>query len=239
MRRADRLFQIVQHLRGRQLTTAAELARRLEVSPRTIYRDVADLMSNGVPIDGEAGLGYMMRDGYDLPPLMFTQDEVTALVAGARLLRAWGGAAMALGAENALDKIETVLPPDALKKAQSVHVYATMPLDLDDVARARLDAMDAHIETNERLQLAYLDKAGNATNRNVRPLGIWFWGQVWTLIAWCELRADFRMFRVDRIKEMTPAGQFEPESGQLLSDFLAIGIEQGFLEPPGLSITKP
>jgi len=230
MRRADRLFQIVQHLRGQQLTTAAELARRLEVSPRTIYRDIADLMSNGVPIDGEAGLGYVMRDGYDLPPLMFTQEEVTALVAGARLLRAWGGAAMALGAENALDKIETVLPPDALKKAQSVHVYATMPLDLDDAARARLDALNAHIEANERLRLSYLDKQGTATSRDVRPLGIWFWGQVWTLIAWCELRTDFRMFRVDRIKEMIPAGQFEPESGQLLSDFLAIGVAESVRE---------
>ena len=91
MRRADRLFQIVQYLRGGRLVTAANLAERLEVTTRTIYRDVADLMASGVPIEGEAGLGYVMRDGYDLPPLMFTNDEIVALVAGARMIKAWGG----------------------------------------------------------------------------------------------------------------------------------------------------
>jgi len=91
LRRADRLFQIVQYLRGGRLTTAASLAERLEVSERTIYRDIADLQSTGVPIDGEAGFGYVMEEGYDLPPLMFTRDEIVALVAGARLIRAWGG----------------------------------------------------------------------------------------------------------------------------------------------------
>jgi predicted DNA-binding transcriptional regulator YafY len=99
MRRADRLFQIVQHLRGGRLVTAAKLANHLEVSERTIYRDIADLQSTGVPIDGEAGVGYIMREGFDLPPLMFTRDEIVALVAGARMTRAWGGAAMARAAE--------------------------------------------------------------------------------------------------------------------------------------------
>ncbi len=220
MRRADRLFQIVQHLRGGRLTTAKDLAERLEVSPRTIYRDVADLMANGVPIDGEAGLGYMMRDGYDLPPLMFTRAEVTALVAGARLIRAWGGAAMALGAENALDKIETVLPADALEKARSVNVYAIAPDGMDDMLRARLDAIEAHVAASERLKLAYRDKSGAETARVVRPLGVWFWGQVWTLVAWCELRDDFRMFRVDRVEGMQVEGVFAAESGKMLSDFL-------------------
>lgn len=107
---ADRLFQIVQYLRGGRLVTAAMLAERLEVSERTIYRDIADLQSSGVPTDGEAGVGYLMRDGYDLPPLMFTRDEVVALVAGARLIRAWGGAGMARAAEEALTKIGSVLP---------------------------------------------------------------------------------------------------------------------------------
>ena len=110
MRRADRLFQIVQHLRGGRLVTAAQLALRLEVSPRTIYRDIADLIGSGVPVDGEAGVGYVMRAGFDLPPLMFTRDEVVALVAGARLIRAFGGAAMARASEEALVKINAVLP---------------------------------------------------------------------------------------------------------------------------------
>ena len=99
MRRADRLFQIVQYLRGGRLVTAAQLAGRLEVSERTVYRDIVDLKSTGVPIDGEAGVGYIMREGFDLPPLMFNRDEITALVAGARLVRAWGGLEMARAAE--------------------------------------------------------------------------------------------------------------------------------------------
>ena len=95
MRRADRLFQIVQKLRRGKLTTARDLAQWLEVSERTIYRDIADLMKSGLPIDGEAGLGYLMREGYDLPPLMFTEDEIVALRAGVEMVRAWGGTGMA------------------------------------------------------------------------------------------------------------------------------------------------
>jgi predicted DNA-binding transcriptional regulator YafY len=106
MRRADRLFQIVQHLRGGRLLTAGVLAERLEVSPRTIYRDIADLQGSGVPIEGEAGVGYVMASGYQMPPLMFTRDEVAALVVGARLARAFGGASTARAAEEALVKIE-------------------------------------------------------------------------------------------------------------------------------------
>ena len=112
MRRADRLFQIVQHLRGGRLVTAQMLGQRLEVSERTIYRDIADLQSTGVPIDGEAGVGYIMREGYDLPPLMFTRDEIVALVAGARMVQAFGGAAMARAAAEAL-AAELVRHPQA------------------------------------------------------------------------------------------------------------------------------
>ncbi len=110
MRRADRLFQIVQSLRGGRLVTARQLSERLEVSERTIYRDVADLVGSGVPVEGEAGVGYILRDGFDLPPLMFTRDEIVALVAGARLIRAWGGQDMARAAEEALVKITAFLP---------------------------------------------------------------------------------------------------------------------------------
>ena len=124
MRRADRLFQIVQYLRGGRLVTAAKLGETLEVSERTIYRDIADLQASGVPIDGEAGVGYVMRAGYDLPPLMFTRDEIVALVAGARLIRAWGGIAMARAAEEALVKIEAVLPDAERSRANQVQIHA-------------------------------------------------------------------------------------------------------------------
>jgi predicted DNA-binding transcriptional regulator YafY len=221
MRRADRLFQIVQHLRGGRLLTARALAERLEVSERTIYRDMADLVASGVPIDGEAGVGYLMRAGYDLPPLMFTRDEVVALVAGVRLLRAWGGAAMARAAEEALVKIEAVLPEDERARANGVQIHAFPTMALDPAARARLDLLDRAIEARTRLALGYADEAGAITQRRVRPLGLVFWGKVWTLVAWCELRQDFRMFRVDRIGRAEAEGTFRPEKGQTLRDFYA------------------
>jgi predicted DNA-binding transcriptional regulator YafY len=219
MRRADRLFQIVQHLRGGRLTTAAQLAERLEVSERTIYRDIADLIGTGVPIDGEAGVGYLMRDGFDLPPLMFTRDEITALVAGARLIRAWGGLGMAKAAEEALVKIDAVLPEPERAKAAQVQVHAFQTRALDDATRALLDDLESCIDRRKRLMISYLDLKGGQTDRPVRPLGLWFWGNVWTLVAWCELRDDFRMFRVDRIGETAETDTFKEESGKRLSDF--------------------
>ena len=218
MRRSDRLFRIVQYLRGGRLTTARKLAEKLEVSERTIYRDIADLQASGVPIDGEAGVGYLLRDGFDLPPLMFTRDEVAALVAGARLVRAWGGAAMALAAEEALVKIEAVLPPDARSRAREVQIHASSWGMTDDV-RARVDAIEAAVDARTRLAIAYIDAEGRASTRTIRPLGLWFWGKVWTLVAWCELREDFRMFRLDRIGDSAEAGRFRDERGRTLADF--------------------
>ena len=219
MRRADRLFQIVQYLRGGRLVTAAKLAERLEVSERTIYRDIADLQASGVPVDGEAGVGYVMRDGYDLPPLMFTRDEVVALVAGARLIRAWGGAAMARAAEESLVKIESVLPEGDRSRANKVEIHA-IAVEMTPRVRARIDDIERAVEARRRLKLAYTDAEARPTDRIVRPLGLWFWGKVWTLVAWCELRDDFRMFRIDRIGEMEISGApFRPERGKTLADF--------------------
>ena len=221
MRRADRLFQIVQHLRGGRLVTARQLAERLEVSDRTIYRDIADLSGSGVPIDGEAGVGYILREGFDLPPLMFTRDEIAALVAGARLIRAWGGHDMARAAEEALVKIGAVLPPDARAKAAAVQVHAFRMPVLDDDTRTRLDRIEHAVDGMQTLVLDYADAAGQVTKRPVRPLGLWFWGKVWTLVAWCDLRDDFRMFRVDRITDLTEGPVFRHERGKLLRDFYA------------------
>lgn len=219
MRRADRLFQIVQYLRGGRLITAAQLAERLEVSERTIYRDIADLQSTGVPVDGEAGVGYVMREGFDLPPLMFTNDEITALVAGARLIRAWGGMEMARAAEEALVKIDAVLPDAVRNRAQTVGIHAIAP-EMTDVLKARLDRVDRAISTRLPLEIVYTREDGAGSERVVRPLSLWFWGKVWTLIAWCELREDFRMFRLDRIVEMTEQeAPFRQERGKALQDF--------------------
>ena len=219
MRRVDRLFQIVQFLRGGRLVTARMLAERLEVSERTIYRDIADLASTGVPVEGEAGVGYIMRDGFDLPPLMFTRDEIVALTAGARMVRAWGGAAMARAAEEALVKIGAVVPDaDRARIAQTqIHAPSTA-LSGDD--RTRIDLIDKAVEGRAVLSIDYRDEQGENSRRTIRPLGLWFWGRVWTLVAWCELRDDFRSFRIDRIAAIGAAGRtFKPERGKLLADF--------------------
>ncbi|MCV2882618.1 helix-turn-helix transcriptional regulator [Actibacterium sp. XHP0104] len=221
MRRADRLFQIVQYLRGGRLLTARMLAERLEVSERTIYRDIADLIGSGVPIEGEAGVGYLMRAGYDLPPLMFTSDEIAALVAGARLIRAWGGLDMARAADMALDKIDAVIPDAARARAREVQIHAMQMGEMPDDLRARLDRLDRAVEARQRLSLDYRDAEDRHSARTVRPLGLWFWGKVWTLVAWCELRQDFRMFRLDRICDMTECGAFTPQTGRDLETFYA------------------
>ncbi len=218
MRRADRLFQIVQYLRGGRLLTARKLAETLEVSERTIYRDIADLQASGVPIDGEAGVGYVMRAGFDLPPLMFTRDEVVSLVAGARLVQAWGGAAMAHAAEEALIKIAAVLPEAEKARAAAVEIHA-MSWEMTPELRDRVDAIERAVEQRRRLTLAYVDAGGEPTERTVRPLGLLFWGKVWTLATWCELRAGFRMLRVDRVQAMSEGERFKPEPGKTLTDF--------------------
>ncbi len=221
MRRADRLFQIVQYLRGGRLLTARILAERLEVSERTIYRDIADLIGSGVPIEGEAGVGYLMRAGYDLPPLMFSRDEIVALVAGARMVRAWGGAEMAAAAEEALVKINAVLPPQYSGHADAVRIHAIAAPGLSGELRDRIDILERAADQMMRLDLTYRDAQGRETGRVVRPLGLWFWGKVWTLIAWCELREDFRMFRLDRIITLARGKRFRPERGKTLAAFFA------------------
>ncbi|KIT17033.1 helix-turn-helix transcriptional regulator [Jannaschia aquimarina] len=219
MRRADRLLRITDILRGGRLTTAQDLADRLEVSKRTIYRDVADLIANRVPIEGEAGMGYVMRQGYDLPPIMFTAEEVVALVGGARLIRAWGGGRMGRSAEAALDKIAAVLPDPEAARAGSVHIHAFRPSEQSRETADRLDGIEAATEAGCYLSFAYSDERGRPTRRTVRPLGLWFWGKVWTMVAWCELRQDFRMFRVDRMSEMNAGERFPPDPDRTIEAF--------------------
>ena len=220
MRRADRLFQIVQQLRGGRLVTAKMLAERLGVSERTIYRDIADLVATGVPVEGEAGVGYVMQKGFDLPPLMFTTDEVVALVVGARLLQAFGGADMARTSEEALVKIQAVLPEPARRRADAVPVHA-IALSTPDIVRERLDTLGALVDDEHRAVLTYRDERGLGTRRTVRPLGLVFWGRVWTLLAWCELREDFRAFRVDRIELVERGLRFKPDPARSLEAFTA------------------
>lgn len=220
MRRADRLFQLVQLVRGRRLATGAWLAGRLEVSLRTVYRDIADLQAQGVPIDGEAGVGYRMRAGFDLPPLMFTHDEAKALVACVRLAQPRLDGALADAAEAALSKVLSVLPAGARAAAESLAVYAPMA-DVGPATRERLLALRHATEARRKVQLRYLDLQGRRSDRTVRPLGCFYWDAVWTLAAWCELRQGLRNFRVDRIEALTPLDDgFRDEPGRTLADLL-------------------
>jgi len=218
MRRAERLFQLVQLIRGRRLSTARFLAERLEVSERTVYRDVADLMAQGVPIEGEAGVGYRMRAGFDLPPLMFSNDEARALVASVRLARSRLDTGLAAQAEAALSKILAVLPSAARAAAESVAVYAP-PVGPDAATRERLQVLRLATESRNRVWLRYVDLKDRVSERTVRPLGCFFWSEVWTLAAWCEAREGFRNFRVDRIERLEVRDeQFRDEPGRTLAD---------------------
>ncbi len=223
MRRADRLFQIVQLIRGRRLTTAAHLAQRLEVSERTVYRDIADLQYQGVPIEGEAGVGYRLGSGFELPPLMFTQDEAKALVASVRIAQVWQDPALAQAAEVALGKILSVLPVAARVAAQSMALYAP-PVGLEPAVQITLQTLREAVQARRKLHVCYRDVNDQTSQRTLRPLGCFYWGKVWTLAAWCESRSDFRNFRLDRIESMSrvdgPTGEFRDEAGKALADYL-------------------
>lgn len=220
MRRADRLFRIVQCLRGGRLVTARDLAERLEVSERTIYRDMVELMGSGVPIEGEAGMGYVLKSGFDIPPLMFTRDEMEALLVGARLLRAWAGSQLAEAAVEAMAKIEAVIPESLRDGMAGSRLFAPdimLPLEL----RLVLDQIRQAMGEKRVLRFDYTREDGQASSRSCHPLGLYFWGKVWTLVGWCELRDDFRVFRADRIAGLLiEERMFREQTGRTLKDYL-------------------
>lgn len=214
MRRADRLFQIIQYLQGRKLVTAKQLAERLEVSERTVYRDVQDLMLSGVPIEGEAGVGYMLRAGFHLPPLMFSPEEMEALITGARLVKSWGGDKLAMAADQAIAKIEHILPPKLKQEIGDTRLFAP---GFHSYSRhtVQMDALRTAINKRQVLRIEYLKEDGQASAREVWPLGLFFWGAVWTLAAWCELRSDYRNFRIDRIQNLREVDRKFEETSEI------------------------
>jgi predicted DNA-binding transcriptional regulator YafY len=220
VRRADRLFRLLLELRRGRVVTAGRLAERLEVSPRTIYRDVADLSAAGVPIEGEAGVGYRLRD-FDLPPLMFEREEVEAMVLGARVVEGWGDRELARAAATALAKIEAALPRPRSSQVGDTKLFAPVH-GRRPAERLPLAAVRRAIREQRKLALAYRDQQGNASERTVRPLALSFYPPVWLVVAWCELRVDFRNFRLDRCAavEALPA-RFDAEPGKTLADYLS------------------
>ncbi len=220
MRRADRLFQIVQHLRARRLTTAAQLAGWLGVSERTVYRDVRDLSLSGVPVQGEAGVGYRIDRAYDLTPLMFTPDEVEAVVVGLRMAEAFAGPSLRSAARTALDKVALALPQQRRIEIEQPQLYAPT-FHLDPMLGRRVEMVRQAIASRHRLDVAYLDKKDQSTRRVLRPLGLYFWGTGWSLAAWCESREDFRSFWLHKMTACTALDTtFQMEPGKSLADFL-------------------
>jgi predicted DNA-binding transcriptional regulator YafY len=225
VRRADRLFRIVQYLRGRRLTTAAQLATWLKVSERTIYRDVRDLTLNGTPIEGEAGVGYRLRGGFELPPLMFEMEEIEALTLGARMVEAWSSPELAAAAVAAAAKIAAVLPPDKQMWIEASRTFVPqfhIPKQLGE----RFEILRGAIRAQCKVHFVYADEKEKVSERHVRPLSLFFWGERWTLAAWCEARNDFRSFRIDRILRMQVTDEkFRDETGKRLADYVRVQMK--------------
>lgn len=211
MRRAERLFEIIQVLRrARRPMTAQEIADALETGQRTIYRDIAALMSRHVPIRGEAGVGYVLERGFDMPPLMLTPDEVEAVVLGAQWVAANGDRKLADAAVDVLSKIAAVVPA-ALRGAIDDPVVGTPPPRVQHAESIDLARLREWCRKEQKLRVGYADESGRATVRTVWPILVGYVGAVRALIAWCELRKDFRVFRTERIAAIEFLSERSPE----------------------------
>ncbi|HEU4405994.1 MAG TPA: YafY family protein [Polyangiaceae bacterium] len=220
MRRTDRLFEILQLFRSGRLLLGRESAERLEVSLRTVYRDIATLVASGVPIEGERGLGYVLREPIFLPPLTLTPEELRALHLGVEVVRQTGDAELAQAAERLVGKIAAVLPSDrqALRPLEGVAVYSSVAA----APREQLSALRRAVAERRILAIGYRRPDGVLTWRRIRPVQTEYWGRVWTCPAWCELRNEFRVFRVDRIEWCEDTGGvFALEPGRTYADYLA------------------
>ena len=214
MSRIDRLFELVQLLRrSRRALTAREIAETLEVSLRTIYRDCASLQAMGVPVEGEAGVGYVMRRGYDLPPLAFTREEAEAVLAGLRMLGRTGDGALISAAARAESKL--VVARQVVGDVADPRLLVSQagaPVARMEVLRTIRNAVD----TETRIDVRYRDRKGQLTQRGLRPLCLIYYPDATVLAAWCELRQSFRHFRVDWFEEITPTGETFSEVGKKL-----------------------
>jgi predicted DNA-binding transcriptional regulator YafY len=219
MRRTDRLFDIIQTFRDGRLHTAQSLAARLEVSTRTIWRDMATLIASGLPVEGERGVGYILREPITLPPLTLTQDEVQALTLGLRLVASGADPSLGPAAKSLRAKIDAVVPGRLMTGGEDE--TWVFPGAEALVAAQHLPTIRRAIRQRERLILIYHDADGTMTNRPIWPLLLEFWGRVWTLAAWCETRQAFRSFRVDRIATITPAGSFADDPQRSLAAYRA------------------
>jgi predicted DNA-binding transcriptional regulator YafY len=221
VRRADRLFQLVQTLRARRFATGDGLAAILGVSTRTVYRDVRDLQSAGVPIRGEAGVGYRMERGFELPPLTFSAEELEGLALGARMVGAWGDPDLGSAVSTAMTKIEAVIPEALRPVLLEAPLFAPGSEWAQTTAR-HMGPLRRAIGEGRYVHFAYTREDGEQSERDVAPLGLYYWGRKWTLAAWCDLRGDYRSFRPDRMRDVVLLERgFDRATGPSLAEFLA------------------
>lgn len=223
MRRADRLFEIIQILRASaRPITAAALAEKLEMTVRTVYRDIAALQAQRVPIEGAAGIGYVLRRGFDLPPLMFTAEEIDAIMVGAALVRRIRDPRLQQAAGSVLAKVTAVVPETLRPQLVATPYYVS---DGSAPTATGIDLAEARqaIRETRKMRIAYFDKHGRATRRTILPLAMAYYIDVTLIGAWCELRNDYRHFRVDRIAEARLLDEyFTADSGRLMAEWLAL-----------------
>ena len=218
MRRADRLFRMIDLLRANALVTAREIADRFEVSERTVYRDIQHLVLSGVPIEGEAGVGYMLR-GFELPPIAFSQEEIDALRLGSRIVESWADPELARAARDAITKIEAAIPSGAQRALGDSALFAP-EWHYAEPIRIEVSHLRRALRDQKRVKLEYSNGAGEASTRWVKPLALSFHGAVWMLAAWCELREDFRTFRLDRMSTLEVGEGFELAAHQTLQAYI-------------------
>ena len=221
MRKAERLNEIVHHLRRmHQAVTADTLAALFEVSPRTIYRDIQDLMDSGIPITGEAGVGYVIDKQYHLPPIMFDADEIEAIALGIGMVSNWTDAAFARKAKSAYEKIRATLTAPMVHELTQISTFSA-PSRYKIPWKVNFTEVRECIRRKQFVTFSYLDLSDQVTERTIRPLALISFSPIWLLAGWCEMRQNFRNFRLDRISDFSVSPQrFRDEKGKALSDYL-------------------
>lgn len=214
MSRAERLLQLMQVLRRHQAPVSGRvLAESLGISLRTLYRDIASLQAQGARIEGEAGLGYLLRPGFQLPPLMFTEDEIEALVLGSRWVAERADSELAEAARNARAKIAAVIPPELRREleASSLLIPPGGPAFSGDLELAQIRRA---IRGERKMLISYRDLKGGDSTRTIWPFAMGFFERTRMVVAWCELREGFRHFRTDRIESLTVCAERYPRHRQ-------------------------
>ena len=222
MRRAERLFRLVSELRARGVCRAEDLAAYFEISVRTVYRDIAHLQGSGLPIEGEAGVGYLLRPGFDLPAMTFTFEQLDALAIGLSFVEVAGDTSLSEAAREVRAKLQASLPEPEKRKLENAPLFASRR---DGRAAPSMKVIRRAIRERNILRLCYADADGSLSDRRVRPLAIWAFTEGWLFAGWCELRKDFRAFRLDRIVALEDTGErFADKPDQNLHAYLNVII---------------